>query len=87
MEYLKDEDTGLLGRAERRRRMDDNSLKRAVSGYVKAGYKVVGHRKTEPCPRCKTSSFCIDCGVCSSCHFCCDPKEAATLSKGTLART
>ena len=39
-----------------------------------AAYRVVGHQKNEPCPRCNKRTFCVDCGVCRACHFC-EPDE------------
>jgi len=31
------------------------------------GYKVLGHDKDNPCPKCGERAYCKDCGVCTSC--------------------
>jgi hypothetical protein len=36
-------------------------------------YKVIGHKKDDPCPKCEHESFCADCGVCSHCGHCATP--------------
>lgn len=33
-------------------------------------YKVIAHRREQPCPGCGHASFCEDCGVCEQCGFC-----------------
>lgn len=51
--------------------------------------RVVGHRMTESCPRCKKPRYCDDCGVCAACEFCApeidpdeiDPDESKPLAK------
>lgn len=37
------------------------------------GERVIAHRKDEVCPRCKEHVFCVDCGICASCHFATPP--------------
>lgn len=32
-------------------------------------YKVIGHRRKEPCPLCKKRRFCDDCSCCEACGF------------------
>ncbi len=32
-------------------------------------YRVLGHRREQPCPLCKQSKFCDDCGICEGCEF------------------
>lgn len=32
-------------------------------------YTVIGHRRGQPCPMCKQSAFCDDCGMCEVCEF------------------
>lgn len=32
-------------------------------------YRVLGHRREQPCPLCKRNAFCDDCGICEKCGF------------------
>lgn len=33
------------------------------------GYKVIMHRRGQPCPMCKAAAFCDDCGMCEKCEW------------------
>lgn len=32
-------------------------------------YRIIGHRREQPCPACKKPAFCDDCGLCQDCNF------------------
>lgn len=32
-------------------------------------YRVIGHSRDNPCPRCSQSAYCDDCGFCEACEF------------------
>lgn len=34
-----------------------------------SSYRVIGHSRDNPCPRCKKRRFCDDCGLCEACGF------------------
>lgn len=32
-------------------------------------YRVIGHSRGNPCPRCRKLAYCDDCAFCESCEF------------------